>query len=64
MKFKKITALLMAAAMTLSLAGCGGSGASTTDGTSAEESTDVVSGGGVIQRMRQQTMRLKKKRLR
>ena len=63
MKFKKITALLMAAAMTLSLAGCGGSGASTTDGTSAEESTDVVS-GGVIQRMRQQTMRLKKKRLR
>lgn len=63
MKFKKITALLMAAAMTLSLAGCGGSGASTTDGTSAEESTDVVSGGG-IQRMRQQTMRLKKKRLR
>lgn len=63
MKFKKITALLMAAAMTLSLAGCGGSGASTTDGTSAEESTDVVS-GGVIQRMRQQTMHLKKKRLR
>lgn len=45
MKFKKITALLMAAAMTLSLAGCGGSGTSTTD-TSAEESTDVVSGGG------------------
>lgn len=62
MKFKKITALLMAAAMTLSLAGCGGSGTSTTD-TSAEESTDVVS-GGVIQRMRQQTMRLKKKHLR
>lgn len=61
MKCKKITALLMAAVMTMSLTACGGSGASTAD-TSAEESTDVV--GGVIQVMRQQRMPLQKKRLR
>lgn len=50
MKCKKITALLMAAVMTMSLTACGGSGASTSD-TPAEESTDVV--GGVIQVMQQ-----------
>ena len=62
MKCKKITALLMAAVMTMSLTACGGSGASTSD-TPAEESTDVV-GGGVIQVMQQQRMPLRKKRLR
>lgn len=43
MKFKKITALLVTAAMVVTLAGCGGSGASSTGASdsSAEGSSDV-----------------------